>query len=153
MYLERAPHNSKCDGASMSVKVIWWIPVVAALAAPDALAQGGSASADRLFDPATVTTVEGQISEVQRIPRGRRHEGVHLLLSTGSETLDVHLGPDAYVDRQKMKVAKGDAIKVTGSRVTVDGKPAIIAQEVTKGDERLVLRDATGTPAWSRGGR
>ncbi len=137
----------------MTVKGIWWISVVAALAAPDAVAQGRRSSADRPFDPATVTTIEGEISEVQRIPPGRRHEGVHLLLSTGSETLDIHLGPDAYVDGQKMKLAKGDAIKVTGSRVTLDGKPAIIAQEVTKGDERMVLRDASGTPAWSRARR
>jgi hypothetical protein len=137
----------------MNVNRIWWIPVIAALAAPDALAQARRANAERIFDPATVTTVEGEISEVQRIPRGRRYEGIHVVLSTGSETLDVHLGPDAYVDRQKMKLAKGDSVEVTGSRVTLDGKPAIIAQEVSRGDERIVLRDASGTPAWSRARR
>jgi hypothetical protein len=137
----------------MNVKGIWCISVIAALAAPAAHAQGRSATAERLFDPATVTTVEGEITEIQRISRGRRHEGVHLLLSTGSETLDVHLGPEAYVDRQSVKLAKGDRVEVKGSRVTLDAKPAIIAQEVTRGDERIELRDASGTPAWSRGRR
>lgn len=36
-----------------------------------------------------------------------------------------------------------------GSRVTFQGKPAVIAAEVKKGDEVLKLRDETGLPAWS----
>jgi hypothetical protein len=38
---------------------------------------------------------------------------------------------------------------VRGSRVTFDGKPAIIAATVRKGDEELALRDAAGRPVWS----
>jgi hypothetical protein len=111
------------------------------------------AQAEREFDPATVTTVEGEILEIQRIPRGRRHEGVHVILAMGAERLDVHLGPDSYVDRQTLKLAKGDRVEVKGSRKTLDGSAVIIAQEVRRGDERLVLRDAVGVPAWSRGRR
>ncbi len=44
-----------------------------------------------------------------------------------------------------------------GSRVTIDGKQAVIAAEVKKGADTRVLRDAAGVPAWSgtrrRGGR
>ncbi len=36
-----------------------------------------------------------------------------------------------------------------GSRVTVAGKPALIAAEVTKGDALLKLRDDSGIPAWA----
>ena len=36
-----------------------------------------------------------------------------------------------------------------GARVVVDGKPALIAAEVKKGDALLKLRDAGGVPAWS----
>ena len=36
-----------------------------------------------------------------------------------------------------------------GSRVTVQGKPELIAAEVRKGDETLRLRDESGVPAWS----
>jgi hypothetical protein len=134
---------------------LWWILLIAALAAPGtAPAQPGrAATAQRGFDPATVTTIEGEIKEIQRIPRGQAHEGVHLVLSTAAENLDVHLGPDSYVDGQSLKLAKGDRVEVRGSRVTVDGKAAIIAQEIRRGDERLVLRDASGVPAWSRSSR
>ena len=51
-------------------------------------------------------------------------------------------------------VQTNDLIIVTGSRVTVDGKPAIIAAQIKKGDDILKLRDQNGIPMWSgRGGR
>jgi hypothetical protein len=40
-------------------------------------------------------------------------------------------------------------VEVKGSRVTFEGKPAIIAAEVKKGDEVLKLRDENGFPMWS----
>ncbi|MEJ2365960.1 MAG: DNA-binding protein, partial [Deltaproteobacteria bacterium] len=53
------------------------------------------------------------------------------------------------IENQEVKIAPGDEIEVKGSRVTFDGKPAIIAAEVKKGNEVLVLRDASGFPLWS----
>jgi hypothetical protein len=39
-------------------------------------------------------------------------------------------------------------VEVTGSRVTLEGKPAIVAAKVKKGSEVLKLRDETGRPLW-----
>jgi hypothetical protein len=39
-------------------------------------------------------------------------------------------------------------VTVRGSRITFEGKPAIIAVTVTGGTTTLVLRDEKGTPAW-----
>jgi hypothetical protein len=78
---------------------------------------------------------------------------VHLTLKTDKETIGVHLGPASYVDKQKVHVARGDKIEVEGSRVTYEGKPAIVARQIKKGEETLTLRDASGVPAWAgRGG-
>jgi hypothetical protein len=104
------------------------------------------------FDPATVTTVQGDVVEVQRIPH-RRAEGVHLLVRAGADTVDVHLGPDFWVDAQAVKVAAGDRVEAKGSRVTLGGEPVLLAQEVRKGSDVLALRDADGLPLWRRGGR
>jgi hypothetical protein len=94
-------------------------------------------------------TIQGEILGVERIPRGRRGEGVHLVVATGSEELPVHLGPSSFVDQQSLKLAKGDRIEVKGSRITLDGKPALIAQEVRRGSESMALRDASGVPLWA----
>jgi hypothetical protein len=147
-----------------------WLVLVAALAAPlaaAAQAAPGTGPGDcpgcgpmggpgpgrmggpgvRGFDPKSVTTIKGEILDVQRIARGRR-EGVHLVVATGSEKIEVHLGPSFYVDAQSLKLAKGDKVEVKGARTTLGGQPLVIAQEVRRGDQVLALRDANGVPAW-----
>jgi hypothetical protein len=115
--------------------------------------RGRGAGYGRMWNPATVETVRGEIVKVDRVPSpGGAGGGVHLDLKTATETIAVHLGPDWYVTRDRMALDPTDEIEVKGSRVTVDGKPAIIAGEVRKGSATLVLREADGAPVW-RGGR
>jgi hypothetical protein len=110
--------------------------------------------AARIYDPKTVETVSGEVARVEHAPSRRgMGGGVHLVLRTGDGTVAVHLGPAGYIERQDVKIAAGDHIQVKGSRVSVDGEPAIIAAEVKKGDRTLVLRDDAGIPKWSRGRR
>jgi hypothetical protein len=113
-----------------------------------------TAVAQRNYDPKTVETTDGKVLSVEKTaPAKNRGYGVHLMVQTDKETIAVHLGPARYVDKQTPKIEANDAITVTGSRITVDGKPAIIATQVIKGNEVLKLRDENGVPAWSRGGR
>jgi hypothetical protein len=113
------------------------------------------AGRSRIYNPDTVEVVQGEVVAVTRgSPTGRGRNGVHLTLQVdGGGTLPVHLGPASYVDSQTVKIASGDRIIVKGSRVTIEGAPVIIAAEVTKGDQQLLLRDAAGVPKWSGGRR
>ncbi|MDI6853035.1 MAG: DNA-binding protein [Deltaproteobacteria bacterium] len=114
---------------------------------------GPGGSYGRLYNPATVETLGGEVIKVDRYMPGRgMGYGVHLSLKTAAETIDVHLGPSWYVEQQGMAFAAGDKLQVTGSRITYQGKPAIIAAEVKKGDQVLKLRDAQGIPVWSGAG-
>lgn len=126
------------------------VALAVALAAPLVAAAQMGPGRGRIYDPGTVTTVQGQILDIQRVAGPRGREGVHLTLAAGSEHLDVHLGPAFYVDRQDLKLAKGDQVEVKGSRVTMRGKPALIAQEVRREGKVLALRDEAGIPLWSR---
>jgi hypothetical protein len=74
---------------------------------------------------------------------------VHAIVRTDKGTTSIHLGPGWYIDNQELQLAPGDKIEVKGSRVTFEGKPALIAAEVRRGADVLVLRDAQGFPAWS----
>jgi hypothetical protein len=110
----------------------------------------------RLYDPKTVEIVSGEVTSVEHMtPHKGMGYGIHLLLKTEKETVSVHLGPGWYVEHQEMTIQPKDRVEVKGSRITFEGRPAIIAAEVRKGDETLVLRDADGTPRWagSRRGR
>lgn len=104
----------------------------------------------RLYDPKTVETIRGEVVRVNRMTplRGMRY-GIHLDVKTDKATISVHLGPAWYIENQNVKIAPKDEVEIKGSRITFDGKPAIIAAQVKKGDEVLTLRDADGYPVWS----
>jgi hypothetical protein len=113
---------------------------------------GPGAGYGRMYNPQTVETVSGQLLSVDTMSWGR-YQGVHLTVKTDKETIAVHLGPGWYLDQQKMTFTPKDTLEITGSRVTFDGKPAIIAAEVKKGGQSLKLRDANGIPMWAGQGR
>ncbi len=100
------------------------------------------------YNTASETTVTGTVQAVQQHPGARgAGVGIHLLLKTKDSTLDVHVGPSWYIDKQGFKFAEGDTIEVTGSMLkTNDG---MLAKEIKKGDKTLSLRNAGGRPLWA----
>lgn len=128
---------------------------ISTLSVASALAQRGMGQgAGRMYDPATETTVKGTVEEVKQIPGQRGGaSGTHLIVKTDKETLEVHLGPTAFLEKEKFTFAKGDQIEVTGSKVKIGGADALLAREVKKGDKALTLRNAQGIPVWSGGRR
>jgi hypothetical protein len=111
---------------------------------------GMGSTYSRMFNPSTIDTISGEVLRVDAItPMKGMSYGVHLMVKTDRETLSVHLGPAWYVENQDTKIEPKDKIEVIGSRITLEGKPVIIAAEVMKGDEVLKLRDKNGFPFWS----
>jgi len=107
----------------------------------------------RLYDPKTVETVSGMVSGVDTlIPMSGMGAGVHLLLATDAGAVSVHVGPVWYLENQEIRLEPGDRVQVRGSRIVFQGKPAVIAAEVTKGQDTLRLRDETGFRSGADGG-
>ena len=102
------------------------------------------------YDKSTEAKFSGTVEDVAQAQGRRGNMGSHLALKTDSGTHDVHLGPAAYISKEGFSFAKGDQIEVLGSKITLAGKDAIIAREVTKDGKTLVLRDENGRPQWSR---
>jgi hypothetical protein len=111
---------------------------------------GANGAYQRMYNQATVENISGEVMSVDKVmPMKGMRSGIHLTLKTSKETIQVHLGPAWFIERLDSKLEKGDKLEVKGSRVTVSGKPAIIAAELKKGGKVLVLRDSTGIPVWS----
>lgn len=111
---------------------------------------GPGTSYGQMYNPQTVETVSGEVISVDKVrPMKGMADGVHLTVKTDNQTISVHLGPAWYVEKQDKKIVATDKIEVKGSRITFEGKPAVIAAEVRKGDEVLKLRDERGIPVWS----
>lgn len=104
----------------------------------------------RMYNSQTVETISGEVVSVDKItPAKGMSYGIHAVIKTDKETISVHLGPGWYIENQDVRIEPKEKVEVKGSRITFEGKPAIIAAEVMKGDEVLVLRDANGFPVWS----
>jgi len=111
---------------------------------------GSGGSYGRLYDVKTVETVAGEVVSIDRItPRKGMNYGIHLMLKTDNETIPVHLGPSWFIEHLDKPIAAGSQVEVTGSRITFDGKPAIIASQVRLGEDILKLRDENGIPVWA----
>jgi hypothetical protein len=103
-----------------------------------------------IYNPATVETITGEVVGIeQTVPMKRMNQGIALVVKTGKETLTVHLGPTWYLERLDTKIVKGDKVEIKGARTTLAGKPIMLAAEVKKDDNVLVLRDASGVPVWA----
>ena len=119
---------------------------------------GTGRGASPIYDVKTETTIKGTVESVETVTgaggRGRRAlGGTHLTVKTEKETLEVHVGPTAYLTEKGITLAKGDTLEILGSRVTIDKEAVVIARQIKKGDNTWSLRDASGRPMWSGRGR
>ena len=122
-----------------------------------ALCQGTEQETARLYNQNAETTVKGTVEQVKTafLPGGGATEQanqevsgpVYLNLKADSGTFAVFVGPSWFLESKSFKFAKGDVVEVTGSKL--QDKDVIIAREVKRGDQVLVLRNAQGIPEWS----
>ena len=115
-------------------------------------AQDSAAAKIRTYDAASAVSLTGvSIIRVDTLKRGD-DSSISALLSSGTDSISAMIGPVTFLMSNSLTLAAGDVIDISGSRLTMGGKPALIATEIKKGETRIVLRDkATGAPAWPQG--
>jgi len=107
------------------------------------------AQAGPKYDVATEAKLKGIVADLRLPEKGNNKDIAHLSLKTGTDTLDLYLCPKSFMDDMGVSFAKGDEIAVTGSKVKDGDADMILAREVVKGTDTLVLRDAKGNPVWT----
>jgi hypothetical protein len=124
------------------------LAVTAALAAP-AAARGEGSAPVRMWNPETVATVTGTVEAVERVEMGGDWSCLRLRLATAQGTVQVRVGPDWFVAEAKVVFSRGDRLEVKGSRLVFAGEDSMVAGEILRGAERIVLRDPAGKPVWA----
>lgn len=122
---------------------------IAILSALPLVAQKAQETNRPKYDVNTETKMKGTVEEVKLPPKGSEKEVAHLLVKTGTDTVDVYLCPQSFLNDMGVSFSKGDEIALTGSRIKQGEADLILAREVVKGADTLVLRDAKGNPVWS----
>lgn len=101
------------------------------------------------YNAATEVKEQGIVEEVQEFycPISD-DQGTHLKLKTDRGILQVHVGPARFLRSQEVSFKVGDQVQVLGARLQYDGADALLAREITRGDEVFILRDHLGQPVW-----
>jgi hypothetical protein len=113
-----------------------------------ALAASAAAQAPPKYDPATEAKLKGTVQEVKLVPPSGGKPLEYLTLKSGADTVDVLLCPKSFYDDMGASFKAGDEVEITGSKVKQGGNDLILAREVTKGNDVLILRFKDGKPAW-----
>jgi len=130
-------------------RILFLALILVSLCLGPALAQKNQEPNPPKYDAHTETKMKGTVEEVRLPPKGSEKEVAHLLVKTGADTVDVYLCPKSFLDEMGVSFSKGDEIALTGSKVKQGEADLILAREVVKGTDTLVLRDAKGNPIWS----
>ena len=115
--------------------------------------QTAQAEPEPRYDSATTVDMMTVVADLREVPHGSPLSGTHLIVrpesaKENSETIDVYLGPEAYLKDFEVTFAKGDRIQVIGSKVKYGGVPLILARQVRRDSTTLYLRDEHGAPYW-----
>jgi hypothetical protein len=139
------------SGETNPSRGIWKLifPAVALLCTLPLAAQKPQEPRPPKYDVHNETKMKGTVDEVKLPLKGSEKEVAHLLVKTGTDTVDVYLCPKSFLDDMGVSFNKGDEIALTGSKVKQGEADLILAREVVKGTDTLVLRDEKGNPVWS----
>ena len=122
--------------------------VLALAVAIPAIAQKPGSAAPK-YDVSKEVTIKGTIDNIQEMAMGKGEAGVHLMVKTSTETIEVRLCPSGFLKDFEVAFEKGQQVEVTGSRIKIDEKEVILAREVVSGNSTVVLRDKHGAPVWT----
>jgi hypothetical protein len=105
-------------------------------------------SAPPKYDVSTETKMKGIVQELRFLPPSGAKPQARLLMKSGTDDVEVYLCPKSFLDDMGVTFKKGDEVQVTGSKVKLDGAELTLAREVSKGEDKLVLRFDNGKPVW-----
>jgi DNA/RNA endonuclease YhcR with UshA esterase domain len=96
------------------------------------------------YDKSAEVKVKGVIDDVKTAEDAT----VHVTLKNDKGSLDVVVAPEKFLKEMEIIFAKGETIEVLGSQLTVDGNPVLLAREVTRNGDVMVMRDERGKGVW-----
>lgn len=124
------------------------IPAIVIFCAISLVAQRSQGPSSPKYDAQTETKMKATVDDV-KIPSSAK-EIVYLVMKTDADaSVEVYVCPKSFLDDMGVTFAKGDQITLTGSRVKQGDADLILAREIVKGTDTLVLRDDKGKPVWS----
>jgi hypothetical protein len=96
------------------------------------------------YDATKEVTLEGTVENVLRNPSRGMLPGGHVILATGSGTVDAHVGPFAFKGYRPLSVATGDRVSVVGVMKNIHGNEVFLVRTVKVGDDEFTISNKHG---------
>lgn len=96
------------------------------------------------YDKSAEVKLKGVIDDVKT----GADNSIHLTLKSANGPVEVFVAPEKFLKEMEINFAKGDAIEVVGSQLTVNGNAILLAREVTRNNDVVTIRDEHGKPVW-----
>ena len=104
----------------------------------------------KLYNTATEATIEGKIANVVFADSGYgRFPGTLVNLKTKDKEVKVYIAPNWFLNNEKIELKKDQSLTVTGSQVTHNNQPLLIARNMKYNGKEITFRDSKGVPVWA----
>jgi len=100
------------------------------------------------YDLHTETKTKGVVDEVKLLPLRVRKDFTELIIKSGDDKIHIYMCPKPFLEEMGLSFSKGDEIAVTGSKVKQETADVILARELVRGADTVLLRDDKGNPVW-----
>jgi hypothetical protein len=135
---------------SKTIEGLFRIPLSLLLCVTRGLSQNAQQDDGSLpkYDLHTETKTKRVVDEVNLLSVGTREDFTEPIIKNGDDKIRIYLCPKPFQEEMGISVNKGDKIAVTGSKVKQEGSDMILARELVKGTDTLLLGDDKGNPVW-----
>jgi len=99
------------------------------------------------YDMASEVKIKGTVQEIRDVPG--QFDGTNLVVKTDTGTVNVYVGPTAFLKEIDSSFKQGDPIEVMGAKAPNGSDYVILAREITSGTNGFTLRDDKGVPVWT----
>lgn len=98
--------------------------------------------------PGQLTSIAGEIVKLEKVDASPDSQ-VRAIVAVGKEQILVRLGPVSFVAQQGVQLAPKDRVIVEGSLAAADGAQGMVAVQILRKNDKLILRDSNGAPLWT----
>lgn len=111
------------------------------------LAPAADRDAPPQYDPANVISISGTVQDVRELAEPTALRGIHVTL-VEKRGMQVYVAPAPFLRAFAVTFVKGDRLHISGSKVRFRGAELVLAREVRRDNDVLVVRDEKGNPYW-----
>ena len=109
----------------------------------------GNNNSSPKYDLKAETKINGAVEETKLFEFATRKDFVELVIKSNEGKVVVYVCPKPFQDELGISFTKGEAITITGAKVKQEESEVILARELVKGQDTILLRDDKGNPVWN----